>query len=37
MNSEYFCKKKSLNPREIEMAQIFFANGDFVTLSKKEM
>ena len=37
MNSEYFCKKKSLNPREIEMAQIFFANGDFVTLSKKEI
>ena len=37
MNCEYFCPKKSFAVGEVEKAQIFFANGDFFTLSKKEI
>ena len=37
MNCEYFCKKNIFEPRKIEMAQIFFANGDFMTLKKREI
>ena len=37
MKCEYFCKKKSFDPRKIEEAQVFFSNGDFVTLSKGEI
>ena len=37
MNCEYFCKKKSFASESVEEAQIFFANGDFFTLAKKEI
>ena len=36
MNCEYFCRKKTLTANEVEKAQIFFSNGDFFTLTKKE-
>ena len=37
MNCEYFCRKKTLTANEVEEAQIFFSNGDFFTLTKKEI
>ena len=37
MNCEYFCKKKTLIANGVEEAQIFFLNGDFFTLTKKEI
>ena len=37
MNCEYFCKKKSFVANKVEEAQIFFSNGDFFTLTRKEI
>ena len=37
MSCEYFVKKKAFAPRKIEKVQMFFANGDFVTLAKREI
>ena len=37
MNCEYFCEKKTLIANGVEEAQIFFLNGDFFTLTKKEI
>lgn len=37
MNCEYFCNKKSFAAGEVEEAQIFFTNGDFFALAKKEI
>lgn len=37
MNYEYTFKKKKYDLSKVEKAQIIFSNGDFITLSKKEI
>lgn len=37
MGCQYCCPKKAFRANDVSMAQVFFANGDFFTLSKKEI
>lgn len=37
MKGEYFCKKHTVVAKNVQEAQIFFANSDYFTLNKKEI